>query len=331
MTSHTTSVILLCLESPADTISCIESLLQATIMPDTILVCDNGSSEKTQFSILLWAKSHFEPDQILDLESYRATNIRDSAKFIFIRNGRNVGFSAGNNPGIKYALAAESDFVWLLNSDTVVQHDTLEKLFSCAQNESTGIFGSTIVYADDRKTVQCAGGCSYNPLTTIYSYALGGHSLDHVLTTPDKLAFDYAYGASMFIRREVFEKCGLLNEDLFIFYEEPDLCTRAKSQGFAISWCKESIVFHKVSQTIGRADSKDRKKITFANYHENLSTLLFTRKHYPYLLPFAMVFRFLGKIATLAKRGELYLTKPLFDAYIDFFRGRNQREKYRQD
>ena len=85
-------------------------------------------------------------------------------------------------------------------------------------------------------------------------------------------------------------------------------------------------MYHKVSQTVGRVDSGDRGKIAFANYHENLSTLIFSKKFYPYLLPFIMVFRFLGKLAMVAKRGEWYLVKPLLHAYRDFFVGWNQRK-----
>ena len=61
-----------------------------------------------------------------------------------------------------------------------------------------------------------------------------------------------------------------------------------------------------------------------ANYHENLSTLLFTRLHYPYLLPLAASFRLVMKIAVflLFRRG--YLLRPLLMAYRDFMQLRHR-------
>ena len=112
---------------------------------------------------------------------------------------------------------------------------------------------------------------------------------------------DYIYGASLFVRAEVFTRCGLLNEDYFLFYEEIDFCTRAKRAGFGISWCRDSIVFHKGSQTVGRVDSGDRGKIAFANYHENLSTLIFSKKFYPTFYRLSWFFVFWGNWPWLPK------------------------------
>ena len=120
----------------------------------------------------------------------------------------------------------------------------------------------------------------------------------------------------------------MLNNDYFLFYEEIDFCTKAQRLGFKLGWCRGSIVYHKVSQTIGRPDCGDREKIAFANYHENMSTLIFTRRFYPLLLPFTMLIRFFGKLVMIAKRKEYYLVRPLVHAYCDFFIGKNRRDDY---
>ena len=74
--------------------------------------------------------------------------------------------AGGNNPGIKYALSAQTyDYVWILNNDTIVHSDALGKLCECAdRKEAVGIWGSTMAYDGQRNKVQCGGGCSYNPL-----------------------------------------------------------------------------------------------------------------------------------------------------------------------
>ena len=133
------------------------------------------------------------------------------------------------------------------------------------------------------------------------------------------------FGASLFVRPEVFHRCGLLNDDYFLFYEEIDLCTLATKEGFALYWCRESVLLHKGSNSVGKPDSGNRKKIAFANYHENLSTLLFTRGFYFWLLPLTLLFRFFGKLVVIGTRGDWYLARPLCAAYVDFFSGKNRR------
>lgn len=310
------------------TLACLESLVHLSSPVDTIIVCDNNSPAPTCQAILAWGTQQFGGDKVEVLDHGFENQSAGQARFVFIQNGANVGFAGGNNPGIRYALACGSDFIWLLNNDTTVHPAALEHLLLCAGTEKTDIIGSTIVFDDDKKTVQCAGGCIYSPATTIFKPAMGSKPLEKVMRQINQPRIDYIYGASLFVRKEVFVECGLLNEDFFLFNEEIDLCTRAKRTGFAISWCRDSIVYHKVSQTVGRADSGDRKKIAFANYHENLSTLIFTKTFYPHLLPFTMAFRFLGKLAILTKNSNWYLVWPLLNAYRDFLAGRNQRERY---
>lgn len=310
------------------TIACLQSLIRLSSPVDTIIVCDNNSSAQTCQAIITWGTQQFGGEKVEVLDHGFENQSASQAQFVFIQNEANVGFARGNNPGIRYALACGSDFIWLLNNDTTVHPAALEHLLLCAGTEKTDIIGSTIVFDDDKKTVQCAGGCIYSPATTIFKPAMGSEPLEKVMRQINQPRIDYIYGASLFVRKEVFVECGLLNEDFFLFNEEIDLCTRAKRTGFAISWCRDSIVFHKVSQTVGRADSGDREKIAFANYHENLSTLIFTKTFYPHLLPFTMAFRFFGKLAMLTKNSNWYLVWPLLNAYRDFLAGRNQRERY---
>lgn len=309
------------------TIACLESLTRLSRPLDTIIVCDNNSALQVRQEILAWATEQFGEEQVTLLEhGYEDSLVRQTG-FVFIQNKDNGGFARGNNPGIRYALACDADFIWLLNNDTTVDSAALTYLLSSARKNRVGISGSTVVYADDRNTIQCAGGCTYNPATTIFKEVFAGEPLSRAITESGQPPLDYIYGASLFVRADVFEKCGLLNEEYFLFYEEIDFCMRAKQKGFLLHWCRQAIVYHRGSYTVGRADSGDKRKIAFANYHENLSTLIFSRKFYPFLLPFILVFRFFGKLAVLAKRGEWYLLEPLFTAYRDFFIGQTLKKK----
>ncbi|MCK5610591.1 glycosyltransferase family 2 protein [Candidatus Pacearchaeota archaeon] len=308
------------------TLECLDSLMEAIPCPDSIIVCDNGSTDDSVEKILQWAISKGEkPFQIAGDKSIFFRSTDNLASLVLITNSSNLGYSGGNNCGIRYVLTQHQfDFIWILNNDTLVAEDCLEKLLSCAQKSEAGIIGSTIVYSSNPEKIQCAGGCRYSPITSIFHPVMGGKPLARALEIQNQPEIDYIYGASLFIRTEVFEKCGLLNEEFFLFYEEMDFCRRARAAGYGLFWCQESIVQHKVSQSVGSPECDDKEKKIKANYHENLSTLLYTKLHHKNILFFVMVFRFFGKLAKIAVRREWYLAKPLISAYQDFMDKRSE-------
>lgn len=300
-----------------DTLDCIHTLISADRPPDTIVVSDNASTDGSLkiISEQLGRQSGYQFVSVSDM-CVEARNRIPSV--VLLANDSNRGFAAGNNEGIRYALKQEFEYIWLLNNDTVVFSKTLEHLLECGRScKKTGIWGSTIVYYDNPDTVQCAGGCYYNPLTTVFRPALEGYCLAACQSCPEP-RLDYIYGASFFVHRKVFEKTGLLDERYFLFYEELDFCRRAARHGFKTGWCRSSIVCHKQGQSVGRMQKMGRQQLIA--YHENLSTLIFSATHYPILMPFILPLRFLGKFGCALQRGEFFLVAPLLRAYRDFFK-----------
>ncbi len=158
-----------------DTVECLNSFLLSKPAIKTIIVCDNGSSDRSREKILAWARKRYQSPSILVLEQDARIHQRPSNyPFIQIQNKTNLGFAAGNNIGVRLALSKGCfDFIWLLNNDTTIHERAVKTLLTYANDHpDTGIFGSTVVLADRVKTVQCAGGCRYNPLTTIFRPAL---------------------------------------------------------------------------------------------------------------------------------------------------------------
>jgi GT2 family glycosyltransferase len=307
-----------------DTLICLQSLLELKDNRlSTIVVCDNGSTDSSVQKIIAWAKQAFGSHLIAQtaMADMDVNNSDNDLRLLLIENQNNLGYAAGCNSGIRYALNRDFQFIWLLNNDTRVHPDALTALLSCAAiNADTGILGSTIVdfYHQDR--VQCAGGCYYWPLTTVFKYARSGRWLHEVISAPLNKELDYIYGASMFIRSDVLKCVGMLNEDYFLFYEEIDFCLRARSSGYHLRWCPQSIVAHQQSKSFKSLGAlKIRNRV--ANYHENLSTLIFTARFYHWLFPAAFMFRFFGKLMNMVIRGDWHLLQPLFRAYIDFLRG----------
>ena len=309
-----------------ETIACLESLQE---MKDsrlsTIVVCDNGSSDSSLIRILSWARreGYGSVPCILPSE-ISEENIGCRQRLVLIDNQANIGYAAGCNTGIRYALINGFEFLWILNNDTRIHPDAVKSLMAFAEmHPRAGIIGSTIVEFDRRDRVQCTGGCFYSPVTTVFRYAGKGVLLIEALSRPLQKELDYIYGASMFVRSEVFRRIGLLNEDFFLFYEELDFCHRAQSAGYLLKWCPDSIVYHRQSKSFENLGT-EKKRDRIANYHENLSTLIYTARFHPCLLPAACLFRFAGKFLKIVIYRKWYQLHPLFFAYVDFFTGRRE-------
>jgi len=243
-------------------------------------------------------------------------NTNHPLPFVLIQTGANLGFAGGNNVAIRYALTTQQyEYLWLLNNDTVVDANALSALYEyAALHPQIALLGSTVVDYYQRDRVQCAGGCRYWPLLTIFKPVFGGQPVSWVMQYNVPIRLDYVFGAAMFLRVAAAQKVGLLNEEYFLYYEELDYSQRLKPQGYQIGWCQKSLVYHKGSASIGSV----RENKQLANYYENLSTLKYTANFYPRWLPLVMLSRFVGKSFALISRRDFYLFAPLFRAYRDF-------------
>jgi hypothetical protein len=258
-----------------------------------------------------------------DLTTFEKLSNLTHLPFILLQTNTNLGFAGGNNVGIRYALASQRfEYLWLLNNDTTVDSQALSVLCKCAAAQpQTALFGSTILEYYQRDRVQCAGGCHYFPLLTIFRQVLAGSPLNVALQHEEAIKLDYISGAAMFLRVATIQQIGLFNEEYFLFYEELDYTQRLKRQGYEIGWCKHSLVYHKGSASVGNVREGNREKLWKANYYENLSTLKYTANFHPKLLPLVMVLRFGLKSLALLSRGDFYLFQPLLKAYKDFIKG----------
>ena len=123
----------------------------------------------------------------------------------------NGGYAAGNNLGIRYALARDADFVWILNPDTEVEPRTLQLLMaSMSLRPDAGVVGSLNLFGGSNPpTVQFAGGTiDWDAGAVTESIGRGRPLAERTEREPYRV--DYANGASMLVRRGVFEEVGLL-------------------------------------------------------------------------------------------------------------------------
>jgi len=129
----------------------------------------------------------------------------------------------------------KADYILLLNNDTIVSPDFLKELVNRGEKDkSIGILGPKIYYHNSDK-IWFNGG----KINWLYTKA------KHI----NKKNTDYISGCCMLIKKEVIEKIGLMYAPYFLYFEDVDLCLRARKKGFKNIVVHNSIIWHKVSQT----------------------------------------------------------------------------------
>jgi GT2 family glycosyltransferase len=172
---------------------------------------------------------------------------------------RNGGFAYGNNEAIRPALRGGSppDFVLLLNPDTVVRPRGVKALLDFMRDHpDAGIAGSRL---EDPDGTQQRSAFRFHSLGSELDDGLRLGFVSRLLTNKsvappvrdDTHKTDWVAGASMIIRREVFDAIGLMDEGYFMYYEEVDFCLRANRAGWPCWYVPESRVVHLVGQASG--------------------------------------------------------------------------------
>jgi GT2 family glycosyltransferase len=173
---------------------------------------------------------------------------------------KNRGFAGGNNAAIKPAMASEDppDFIWLLNPDTLVHPGALGTLIEYLRHHpDVGIAGSRLEDRDPPTPQRSAFRFPTlaNQFENAMQFAPVSKLLDKHLVAPpireDAHRIDWVAGASMLVRRKVFEAVGPLDDRYFMYFEETDFCLAAKRAGFACAYVPESRVVHLVGQASG--------------------------------------------------------------------------------
>jgi len=180
---------------------------------------------------------------------------------------RNGGFAFGNNAGITNALksAPRVDYVMLLNPDTFVGQGAIRALMDFMDSHpGAGIVGSRLENAQGE--AEASAHNSPSPLGELESGArLGPVSrvLHRYRVSPPVRdtahECDWVSGASLMIRRAVFEQIGLFDEGYFLYFEEVDFCMRARNAGWKIWFVPDSRVIHLEGASTGIRESTRRR------------------------------------------------------------------------
>lgn len=197
-----------------------------------------------------------------------------------ILNQENVGFAIANNQAMR---VAQGRYVLLLNSDTLIQSDTLETMLQFMDKHAeVGAAGCKLVLQDGSLDKACKRGFP-TPSASFY-YAFGISKLfPHVprfnqyqlgyKDPDDAYPVDCLVGAFMFVRRAAIDQVGMLDEEFFMYGEDIDWCYRIKQAGWVNYYYPKTQILHL------KGASSRRKPVKIV-YEFHRAMWLFHRKHY---------------------------------------------------
>ena len=247
--SFSAAIVLVNFHGTIDTIKCLDSI--RAIEPENWLtiIVENGSIPDPSNQIAQahpWAK--------------------------LIRREDNGGWAGGNNAGIRHALEHGAEWILLLNNDTIVAPELMNRLLAAARHAPDhGILGPIICFMDDPEMVM-TDGCRFNRpgFPGFFERIPVPIALND---RPCVVPVDIVNGCCMMISRRVFERIGLIDERFFLIHEEADFCLRARQAGFECGIVAEPLVWHKGSSTFNRS-GKDLQR-----YYDARNLFLLLRKH----------------------------------------------------
>lgn len=240
---------------------CLNSIFQMDYPKFEVVIVDNNSDDGS----LELAKRFFP-------------------KAHFIKNEKNIGFAAGNNVGIRFALEKMADYVFLFNNDAIIKRGTLLKLVNAAENDkNTGITGP-VIFKGNTDDIWFAGG-EIKWLTMKAIHKIPKVNPSEFQKVPFKT--QYVSGCAMLIKKEVFKRTGLLSEDFFLYYEDVDFCIQAKKKGFHSVIVPGAEILH-----FENSEQNNKSK----TYWLVISGLIFFKKNTPiFLKPWMYFYLFLRK------------------------------------
>lgn len=217
-------VILVNYNGEIDTAECLASLNQSVYPNSEIIVVDNASKDDSLANL-----SPVFPD----------------AKFI--QSQENLGFTGGNNLGLKYALDSGCDYFLLLNNDTIIDAQAISEFVSFfqANSEIGAAQGKIYLYDLPDKFWNLGAHIRFNGA---WMWPIA-RSVEDVGQYDSEQQIDCASGCMLFIARPVLEKIGLLDDQFFFQAEDVDFCLRTAYAGFKVFYISSAKVWHKVGSS----------------------------------------------------------------------------------
>ena len=284
----------------ADTLECLSSLAKVRNKYQllSVVVVDNGSTDGSIREI----KVKFPWVHCID-------------------EGKNLGFSGGNNIGISYAEEKKAEYIWLLNNDTVVDTDVLS-LLSSFQDTSVGAAGSKIYFYKGYEFHK--NRYQQKDLGHVLWYAGGIIDWKNMLAShrgvdevdkgqyESEMKTDFITGCSFFIRTSVIKQVGLLDESYFMYMEDLDYSLRIQRLGLKTVYNPASVLWHKNASSSGGSGSR------LHEYYQTRNRLKIGMKYAPLRTKLALLregVRILAGASSIKKRAVFDFLKGTMGQY----------------
>lgn len=280
-----------------DTVAALDSLVAATERPAHVVVVDNGSADDSITVLQDWATEHVPHWQRLDGAAAPGGDT-DAPWLTLIAAGRNLGFSGGNNAGLRYLATRTRDTHFLLlNNDAMVAPDYFVQLRATLATEpDAALVGSMIFRHPERERVWFAGGYE------VPRRALVLHDYEP-RDTERAYATEFVTGCAMLISRALYDAQGGLAEVYDpIYWEDADYSYRARTRGWKVMIAPRAHVYHRVGAS-GAGEQLTARTAHLVNRNRGF----YVRRNY----------RGMDRVVAL---GYLLATKPA-RAFIEVARG----------
>ncbi len=197
-----------------DTIDCVRSLQQSGYPDLNIVVVDNASTD----------------DSVAKIESALP-------RVTIIRSPTNGGYAAGNNIGIRQALANGANYVLILNNDVLVEPGFLQPMVGEAEADSSvGIVTCDARFQSDHTRAYPTGGRM--------KFWRGAATALPSRERSQRTTVDFVSGCILLVPRAVFEKVGLLDESFFMYFEDYEFSRRVATS-YQLVYTPDATVYHR--------------------------------------------------------------------------------------
>jgi GT2 family glycosyltransferase len=251
--------------------------------------------DKEQFEIIVIDNASTD-DSVKAVRNLKLKNLT------VIESNENLGFSKGCNLGAKNA---KGEYLLFLNSDTEIKDQGFVKMVEyLKKNEKVGVLGGALKNEDGK--AQPSAGKFYN-LFNLFLMMIGLERVGILRESPKQIKrVDWVSGASLMVKRQLFEKLGGFAKELFMYAEDMEFCYRASKKGFPTYFYPEVMLFHKERGSSNR---------TFAILNIYRGILFFYKKHKSnrqYWMARTILF---SKASLLKSIGKLTNNKYLEETY----------------
>ncbi|MEJ5283722.1 MAG: glycosyltransferase family 2 protein [Brevinematales bacterium] len=248
-------------------------------------------------------------------EIFKKSNSKDS--IILIKSKENSGFAGGCNKALNFIINQDKfEYIWMLNTDTIVEKNSLKFLVE-KFNENNNIIAvsSKLKYYDYPTKINLIGGKFINKIFKM-GYIPLGYLEDDNGQYDTEISIDSPAMASCLINLKFIEKVGLMREDYFLYSEDIEWFERMKKAGYKFAYQYKSVVYHKES-----AITKKIKKISL--YYCIRNKIHFYLMYYKSLrYKMGLFFSILRDIGGNIKRGQVGNIKIIFKGIFDGIRGK---------